>query len=35
MNYTGQTGWPFKVRFKEHLWDFKYKNNKSKFANTS
>jgi len=32
MKYTGQTGQPFKVRFQEHLRDFKYKNNKSKFA---
>jgi len=32
MKYTGQTGRPFKVRFQEHLRDFKYKNNKSKFA---
>ena len=32
MKYTGQTGRPFKVRFQEHLRDFKYNNNKSKFA---
>ena len=31
MKYTGQTGRPFKVRFQEHVWDFKY-NNRSKFA---
>jgi hypothetical protein len=30
MKYTGQTGRPFKVRFQEHLRDFKY--NKSKFT---
>jgi len=29
--YTGQTGWKFRVRFQEHLRDFKNKN-KSKFA---
>jgi hypothetical protein len=32
MKYTGQTGRPFKVRFQEHLRDFKYNNNKSKFG---
>jgi hypothetical protein len=32
MKYTGQTGRPFKIRFQEHLRDFKYGNNKSKFA---
>ena len=32
MKYTGQTGRPFKVRYHEHLRDFKYNNNKSKFA---
>ena len=32
MKYTGHTGRPFKVRFQEHLWDFKYNNNRSKFA---
>jgi len=32
MKYTGQTGRPFKVRFQENLQDFKYKSNKSKFA---
>ena len=31
MKYTGQTGRPFKIRFQEHLRDFKY-GNKSKFA---
>ena len=30
--YTGQTGRPFRVRFHEHYNDYKYKNNKSKFA---
>jgi len=32
MTYTGQTGRPFKTRFKEHMRDFKYNNRKSKFA---
>ena len=32
MKYTGQTGRPFKIRFQEYLRDFKYRNNKSKFA---
>ena len=32
MKYTGQTGRPFKVRFQEHLSDFKYGNGKSSFA---
>ena len=32
MKYTGQTGRPFEVRYQEHLRDFKYNNNKSKFA---
>jgi len=32
MKYVGQTGKPFKVRFQEHLRDFKYGNKKSKFA---
>jgi hypothetical protein len=32
MKYVGQTGRPFKVRFREHLHDFKYGNRKSKFA---
>jgi hypothetical protein len=32
MKYTGQTGRPFKTRFKEHMRDFKYNNQKSKFA---
>jgi len=31
MTYTGQTGRPFKTRFKEHMRDFKYNNRKSKF----
>jgi hypothetical protein len=30
--YVGQTGRPFHVRFQEHFRDFKYNNNKSKFA---
>jgi len=30
--YTGQMGRPFKVRFQDNLRDFKYGNNKSKFA---
>ena len=32
MKCTGQTGRPFKVRFQEHVRDFKYNNNRSKFA---
>ena len=32
MKHTGQTGRPFKVRFQEHVRDFKYNNNRSKFA---
>jgi hypothetical protein len=32
MTYTGQTGRPFRVRFQEHMRDFKYNNNKLKFA---
>ena len=32
MKYTGETGRPFKVRFQEHARDFKYNNNRSKFA---
>jgi len=32
MKYTGQTGRPFRVRFQEHIWDFKYNNSRSKFA---
>jgi hypothetical protein len=32
MKYVGQTGRPFKVRFREHLHDFKYGKRKSKFA---
>jgi len=31
MKYTGQTGRQFRVRFQEHVQDFKY-NNRSKFA---
>jgi hypothetical protein len=30
--YTGQTDIPFKIRFQEHFRDFKYGNNRSKFA---
>ena len=30
--YTGQTGRPFKVRFQEHLRDYKHGNNRSKFS---
>jgi hypothetical protein len=32
MKYTGQTGRSFKVRFQEHLSDFKYGNGRSRFA---
>jgi hypothetical protein len=32
MKYVGQTGRSFRVRFKEHFRDYKYGNNKSKFA---
>ena len=32
MKYTGQTGETYKIWFQEHLRDFKYGNNKSKFA---
>jgi hypothetical protein len=32
MRYSGQTGRPFRVRFQEHFLDYKYANNKSKFA---
>jgi hypothetical protein len=30
--YIGQTGRPFLLRFREHFRDYKYANNKSKFA---
>jgi hypothetical protein len=30
--YTGQTGYPFLVRYREHYNDYKYMNNKSRFA---
>ena len=30
--YTGQTGRPFRVRYREHYNDFKYSNNRSTFA---
>ena len=32
VKYVGQIGRPFKVRFWEHLCDFKYRNRKSRFA---
>jgi len=32
MKYVGQTGRSFRIRFQEHYHDFKYNNNKSKFA---
>jgi len=32
MKHAGQTGRPFHVRFQEHFKDYKYANNKSKFA---
>jgi len=32
MKYTGQRGRPFRVRFQEHVLEFKYNNNRSKFA---
>jgi hypothetical protein len=32
MRYVGQRGRPFKIRFREHLHDFEYKNGKSRFA---
>jgi len=32
MKYTGQTGRPFRVRYQAHIWDFKYNNGRSKFA---
>ena len=32
MKYTGQTGRPFRIRLQEHFRDFKYGNNRSKFA---
>jgi hypothetical protein len=32
MKYIGQRESPFKVRFLEHLRDFKYRNGKSRFA---
>jgi len=30
--YTGQTGRPFRVRYREHYNDFKYANNRSTFS---
>ena len=32
MEYVGQTGRSFRIRFSEHFRDFKYAYNKSKFA---
>jgi len=32
MKYIGQTERSFRIRFQEHLRDFKYNNNKSKFS---
>jgi hypothetical protein len=32
MKYIGQTDRPFKVRYHEHLKDFKYNNHKTTFA---
>jgi len=32
MKYVGQTGQSFRIRFQEHYHDFKFNNNKSKFA---
>ena len=32
MKFKGQTGRPFRVRFQEHVRDFKYNNNRSKFT---
>jgi len=32
MTYTEQTGRPFKIRFQEHMREFKYNNRRSKFA---
>jgi ferritin-like metal-binding protein YciE len=32
VKYIGQRGSPFNVRFQEHFRDYKYSNNKSKFA---
>jgi hypothetical protein len=32
MKYTTQTGRSFKIRFQEHLRDFKYVSEKSRFA---
>jgi hypothetical protein len=30
--YIGQTDRPFRIRFQEHFLDYKYMNNRSKFA---
>jgi hypothetical protein len=30
--HVGQTGRPFRIRFREHYNDYKYANNRSKFA---
>ena len=35
MNYVGQTGRSFRIRFAEHFRDYKYNTNKSKFAQHS
>jgi hypothetical protein len=32
MNYVGQTGSTFRIRFAEHFRDYKYNTNKSNFA---
>jgi len=32
MDYIGQTGRPSHIKFQEHFHDYKYANNKSKFA---
>jgi len=32
MKYVGETGRSFQTRFQEHYRDFKYNNDKSKFA---
>jgi hypothetical protein len=32
IKYIGQTGRPFHLRFNEHFRDYKYANNKPKFA---
>ena len=32
ITYIGQTDRPFRIRFQEHMRDFKYSNTRSKFA---